>query len=715
MLTVDKLYHPTRAIEYAAEPPIDRIGWLPRGDRYLVHHDGAYVVVDAATAAEAPWEEGENLEQALASLPDFTREQARRAVRPEFFSGDMRLALVAHENDLYLYTASTADVKRLTHSPEKEEELARLSPTGDHVAFVQDHDLWLVDCQSGELRRVTSDGSPNVLNGILDWVYQEELYGRGNFQGFWWSPDGSRIAFLRLDEEAVPQYLVPNSLPISQQLESTRYPKAGQPLPQVVVRVADVSSGDISDIPLAGFPAEDRLVGRVTWAPDGTLWIQVLNRVQNRQALLRASPDGRAVTAVVIEESPGWIEIRGTPHFLPQGDFLWLSDLPHGRTHLFRVNPTSGTKGALTAGDWDVVEFISLSEDGQTAFVVTNASGPTGRQLLAVDTETGDQRPLTTTAGVHACQVAPSGRFFIDRFSTMEQPPVLAVHNAEGKMLHIAAAPTDDRYQALKIAPARPIRIDGPDGVELSALVLLPDAFVSGHPSHRLPVLFYVYGGPQAPATLNRWNGRFYWWHQFLCQQGFAVVLCDNRSSLGRGIKDSWSIRKRFGKIELMDLHAVVDWVKKQPWADGERLGVWGWSFGGYLTAYALTHSPDVFRCGMAGAPVTDWRNYDAIYTERYMDLPQHNKEGYAASSVVAAAAMLSGRLLLVHGERDDNVHLSNTLQLAHALQHAQKQFDLMVYPGNRHSITDPPQRYHLMRLMTDFLHRQLLTGNAQP
>lgn len=237
---------------------------------------------------------------------------------------------------------------------------------------------------------------------------------------------------------------------------------------------------------------------------------------------------------------------------------------------------------------------------------------------------------------------------------------------------------------------------------------MLPNDTDMQKPLKKLPVVFHVYGGPQAPTVKNAWSGGNYWWHQMLCQKGFAVVLCDNRSARGRGIKDTWSIRKDLGRVEMRDLEDAVKWVGEQPWADSERIGLWGWSYGGYFTSYALTHSK-LFRAGIAGAPVTDWRNYDAIYTERYMDLPKDNYEGYKSSSVVESAGDLHGRLLLIHGERDENVHLSNTLQLADALQNAGKQFDLMVYPKNRHGVADPQQRAHMQQLMTEFWIRNLM------
>ncbi len=272
--------------------------------------------------------------------------------------------------------------------------------------------------------------------------------------------------------------------------------------------------------------------------------------------------------------------------------------------------------------------------------------------------------------------------------------------------MRAADPPQTDRHRYVAIGTPQRLTIPARDGLPMPAVVMLPPGMNMTSKS-KLPVLFFVYGGPQAPTTRNVWSGRNYWWHQMLCQQGYAVVLCDNRSALGRGVNDSWTIRGDMGRVELQDLKDTVAWTAEQPWADESRFGIWGWSYGGYFTAYAMTHT-DLFRAGISGAPVTDWRNYDAIYTERYMDLPQKNKAGYESSSVINSAKNLSGRMLVIHGERDDNVHISNTMQLTNALQEAGKQFDLMIYPKNRHSIGDAEQKFHLHQLMTDFLNNHL-------
>lgn len=708
-ITLDRLMAPAKGVAYGGDP-VHGAKWLKNKAEYVVSQNGRTLAIDAQTGASRRLSELDSLRSQLEELEAFTAEEARSAASIHVFTDDWKRALISHENDLYFFDAESNLARQLTHSPGDVERLAELSPDGKHVAFVQENNLWVVDCDTSELKQLTRSGSSEILNGTLDWVYQEELYGRGNFKSFWWSPDGMRIAFLRLDESPVPHYQVADSLSYAQTLESTRYPKAGQPLPLVSVWLADVHAGELTEVDLAAFPQDDRLVGRASWSPAGDLWLQVFNRVQNKQDLVRVDPGAGTVQTVFTEVSPGWIEIRGTPQFLPDGDFLWLSDVPTGRTHLFRVSSHTGQRSQVTSGEWDVESIARVAEDGKTAFVTGDISSPIEKQLIAVQLNSGEVTQITFAPGTHQTSVDASGRYFIDVFSSTDSQPFAAVHSIDGQMLRVIEAPISDRHEFLQIQPPRNLRIQARDGVEMQTQLLLPAGFNAEEPDRKLPVLFYVYGGPQTPTVSNSWEGRNYWWHQMLCQQGLAVVLCDNRSARGRGIKDTWTIRGDLCRVELRDLEDAVTWVAEQPWANRERIGVWGWSYGGYFTAYAMTHST-LFRCGIAGAPVTDWRNYDAIYTERYMDLPQRNESGYDSSSVVEAAANLHGRLLLIHGERDDNVHISNTLQLAHALQLADKQFDLMIYPENRHAIVGPAQKYHLHRLMTDFLQQYLL-GN---
>ncbi|MFK7734938.1 MAG: DPP IV N-terminal domain-containing protein [Pirellulaceae bacterium] len=706
-ISLERLFDPERSVNYGgdrARPP----RWLKNSNEYLITGGyGRTYAVDAATGSRRRLTELDSLRGKLEDLEAFSSQQARDAASIGVFTDDWAHALLTHENDLYYFNSEKDSVRQLTESSEEREQLADLSPTGEKVAFVRDNNLWVVDCESSELKQLTQDGSEQLLNGILDWVYQEELYGRGNFKGFWWSPDGKQIAMLQLDQTPVPTYQVSDSISFGQTLEATRYPKAGEPIPTARVWLVDVASGELQQVDLGNWPENDRLVGRVSWAPDGELWLQVFNRVQNQQDLVHVDPATGDTETLFTEVSPGWIEIRTTPQFLPTGDFLWLSDLPEGRTHLFRVSTENGKKTQLTSGDWDVADLLTVSLDKRYAFVSGNISSPIESQLLRVDLASGDVTQVTAAPGSHRASVSASGEYFIDVFSSADSQPFASLNSIDGQLLRVLAAPISDRHQFVDIQRPKLFTIPARDGVELQSQLMLPPGFDPEKPDRKLPVVFYVYGGPQAPTVNNAWEGRSFWWHQMLCQQGFAVLLCDNRSARGRGVKDTWTIRGDMCRVELQDLEDAVSWLGEQSWADVDRVGIWGWSYGGYFTSYALTHSKS-FKCGIAGAPVTDWRNYDAVYTERYMDLPQDNEAGYKSSSVVEAAENLSGSLLIIHGERDDNVHMSNTLQLTYALQKAGKQFQLMIYPKNRHGIVDRDQRYHMHRMMTDFFKREL-------
>ncbi len=715
--TFNRMMKPGETIDLSSGNQMRSFSWSENASKpeYSYLRERQRFIADAETGGTRRLEINHQLEAALAKLETFTSSEAHEvASRFHEGMGGSDRKLIEHKGDLYLYDAASQTARRVTDSPDKAKAMVEINSTGRHAAFVRDNNLWLVDCQSATESPLTENGSTELLNGILDWVYQEELYGRGNFKAFWWSPDGRYLTYLQLDQTEVPEYIVLDSTGVQQTVERTRYPKSGDPNPKVKVIVVDVNDKSSREIDLSAYSEDDRLVGRVSWSPDNQLWLQVFNRVQNRQDLVRVDPKSGQSKAVLHEQTEGWIEIRGTPRFLADGSFLWLSDIPNGRTHLYHVDAGTGNRKALTSGDWDATEVLTVTTDEKTVFVYGNLGSPIEKHLVAVDLKAATYKKLTEEPGTHDVSVDPTGAYFIDTFSSVTMPPVTLLNSTDGTLVRILSAPTRDRHLYLQAQTPKLLTIPTRDGLPLQAQVMLPWGvdFDSSPESNsdtpgRLPVLFYVYGGPQNPTVHNSWRQRDHRWHQSLCAQGYAVVLCDNRSARGRGVGDSWTIRGNMGRVELQDLEDAVAWVGKQPWADPERIGVWGWSYGGFMTAYALTHS-QLFKAGISGAPVTDWHNYDSIYTERYMDLPEPNQDGYKSTSVVGAAEDLHGRLMLIHGERDDNVHLSNTLQLANALQAAGKHFDLMIYPRARHGVVDPRQSFQMYQMMTEFLEKNL-------
>jgi dipeptidyl aminopeptidase/acylaminoacyl peptidase len=705
-LTLEKLYSKDRVSFSGMAAPFPK--WLTDKAQYIAQHDNRIVTVDCQTGAMQPFDRPGKLADALAKLQAFSERAASYRNSLSAFDATFENALIEHKGDLYLYRSSQDSVRQLTHDAKQTKQVPALSPTGSHVAFVHENNIWVVDCESTETRQLTKDGGGEILNGYLDWVYQEEVYGRGQFKSYWWSPDGKHIAYLRLDETPVPTFVVDNSLPFAQSIEKMRYPKSGQPNPLVTLHVLEIASGSQTEIPLSDYAPDDRLVVRVGWSsvhPTHVVY-QVQNRIQSILDVWAYDVATKQQKKLLEERSPAWVDVIDEPRWLPDGSFLWMSDSVGGRRHLYHYDP-NGRRTALTEGAWDVKEVSWVAKDGGQVIVLAHRSAPTNTDVLAIDIKNRTISALGSESGSHRISVHPSGEYLFDAWSDMSHPSQPWLCDKVGKPIRYVGGPKSDRFDYVKTQTPELFTIAARDGFEMQSILYKPTEFEQRKKQAKIPVLIHVYGGPQAPTVENSWTHRSDLWHRFMAEQGVAVLLCDNRSALGKGNSDTWKIYRDMGSTELRDLEDAVGWLKEQDWVDGDRIGMWGWSYGGYFTAYAMTHSK-LFRAGIAGAPVTDWNNYDSIYTERYMSTPQLNPEGYKTSSAVAAAKNLSGRLMIIHGEIDDNVHMANSMQLVHALQKAGKQFDLMVYPNNRHGITDPEQSAHQYRLMTYFFLREL-------
>ena len=711
-LSVKTLFHPKDKFDFDG-PNLPEAKWSSTADRFelVIQRGKQWMVHDRQTGAERAWE------------PTVDKVGELRRI-------DDGLAIVRDEDQPEWITR---DARAWRHPT--------LSPDGQQVAFVEANDLYIVNIQDGQRRRITSDESDTILNGILDWSYQEEIYGRGNFKAIWWSPDSRQLAFLRLDITAVYPFTLADSRTPRGGTLTTRYPKVGDPIPAAQLWVTD-NDGRLTPIFQPAEDEREQLIVRVGWHPGGQHVIyQVMNRLQNwlevRQSPPVTATGGPAAEhgerVLTRDESTTWVEVLGEPHWLPDGQFLWLSDQPVGRRRVWRISADGRLRVAVTPSDMDVRSIEFVSPDGQLMFVTGDRQrGTVGQQIYRVDLTADSRQPdglttamqaVTTEPGWHEVDVSPDGKWLLDRFSRLEQPPELRLLEIVGSQPADASGdgaevpPSIEVRKRVLVAAAKietpllPVQwltITTADGVPLPAYLIRPAASSQqAGPSGRTPVLIETYGGPQAPSAVDRWSGPRHLYRQMLAQQGIAVLVTDNRSSAGRGIADTWKTHRRMGVIELADTLVAVDWLKQQPWVKADAIAMRGWSFGGFLTAYALTHS-DAFAAGVAGGSPTDWRNYDAIYTERYMGSPIDNKAGYDETSVNLAAKELHGALLLIHGEMDDNVHPANTLQLARELQRAGKRFDMMVYPGSAHGVKDADQVYHMMQMVTAFLHEHL-------
>jgi dipeptidyl-peptidase 4 len=692
------------------------VEWASDGVHLAVEKDGKFVWIDpetgAETAATEPPEDAqaaklaEERKKAFAALPGMEEKEAARLAGRRGESSDDDKALLIHQGDKHYFHRQGGAAVELTLA--KGAELSDLSPDGAWVGYVAGGDLHITDTAKNQDHSVTSGGGPLLLHGKLDWVYQEEVYGRGDFKAFWWSSDSKHVAFLKLDEAPVHDFTVIDDLPPdgSKRVlpEVSKYPKAGDPNPIVTLGAAASAGGEVVWMDLSRYKPEDEiLIVRVGWNPTGDrIVFQVQDRIQTWLDLCYGDPRTGKVTVLVHETSPNWVNILEVPRWLKDGTFLWQSERT-GHKHLYRYKPEGELVAAVTSGDWDVWDVVELDEERGLIWFSGNKDGAVGSNVYRIGLDGKGLVRLTQGRGTHEIELSTDRKHFIDRWSSLSDPPSVRVCNADGKILRElgqADVPAVAEYNAgtweLLQIPAR-------DGYLLDAALLKPASF---DPKHSYPVWVPTYSGPDAPSVSDRWSSST--WYQFLAQEGVLVFQVNVRSASRRGQQSIGTCYKQLGVGELQDLEDAVAWLTGHPWADAKRVGITGWSYGGTMTAYALTHSK-AFSLGIAGAGVYDWRMYDTIYTERYMSTPQLNPEGYEKSSVLAGAKNLDGRLVLLHGTMDDNVHLQNTIQLVYALQQAGKDFELMLYPESRHGVGGGEQRWHMRRLEWRAIREHLL------
>jgi dipeptidyl-peptidase-4 len=536
-------------------------------------------------------------------------------------------------------------------------------------------------------------------------VYQEEIYGRGSFRGYWWSPDSANIAFLQLDEQPVPEFTIVDHVPTRLELETWDYPKAGDPNPRVRLGVVRPIGGEVQWVDLSKYAPLDFLIVNVSWTPDSS---QVVYQVQNREQtwldLNLVERGGTNPRTILRETTKAWVSVHGAPIWLKDGSFLWQSERD-GWSHLYHYKADGGLIGRVTSGEWEVRAVHGVDEGNEWVYFSGTERSPIGLDAYRVKLDGSSLTRLTERPGTHRVNFSPGRVLFLDTWSDVHTPPQVRVHRYDGAELRAVHEGKVPQLAGLALSKPEFLQVKARDGFVMEAMLIKPVGF---DPSRKYPVMQFTYAGPSAPSVVNAWgstNGMFY---QLLAQRGIAVWVLDNRSASGKGARSAWTSYKNFGEQELRDIEDGIAWLRQQRWVDATRIGLFGWSFGGFMTSYALTHSKS-FAMGIAGGSVTDWSLYDSIYTERYMLMPQNNPEGYARSSVIGAAKNLHGELLLLHGVIDDNVHMQNTLKLAYELQKAGKPFRMMLYERSRHGVTDPPLLKHMRQLMLDFITETLL------
>ena len=705
-----------------SEPPLSgalpsRFQWHPDGKRLtFLRRAGAETTslfaIDVAKGSEALLLDGAKL-----ALPGEKPRPLPLATAT--WLPDGQTLLVPTDGDVFSVDVRTGSVRPLVQTKEKE-EYAEASPDGRSVAFGRGSDLFVVDVATAKETRLTQGGSDTLLNGKLDWVYEEELASRSG-RAYLWSPDSKAIAYLQLDQARVLRFPIVDFLPVRSEVEWQRYPKAGAP--NAIVRLGVVGlekDGRPGPERLLSFDPDDVYVlPQLGWTPDSrSVAFQHMNRAQSELELrllpVPVSPREPlgAPRTVLSERSKAWVNTFGPPRFLKDGRrFLWLSERD-GFAHVYLCD-VAGACRAVTQGPWIVDGRVSFTGSGP-GFVLDERSGflyftatekdPRERHLYRVRLDGTGRTRLTREDGTHRTVVSPGGRFYADTWSDVQTPPRAWVTSQDGTRRFVLEANPDPEILKYERGSLEWVELRAADGTALYGSLLKPADF---DPARRYPVIVSVYGGPHAQTVTNAWE------HvsprdSLLASRGFLVFKLDNRGMAARGTAFEFPLHRDMGKVELQDQLVGVDHLRSLPFVDPGRIGITGWSYGGYLTLYALTNAPSVFKAAVAGAPVTDWKHYDSIYTERYMGTPENNPKGYETSSPLQKAAALEADLLLIHGASDDNVHLANTMAFVAALVKAGKPYALQVHPRQLHGFRPKEDRIARDRALLAHFERTL-------
>lgn len=674
---------------------------------------------DVATGATALLVDSADVlpgEEVLSDEEKARRERQRTAALSGIvdyqWSPDGKTLLFPLGGELYLYDLSKSGrtaVRKLTTGAGFATD-PKVSPKGGFVSFIRGRNLWVIEVATGDEIQLTTDGSEVIGNGVAEFVADEEM---GRHTGYWWAPDDSAIAFARIDESAVPVQKRYEVYPDRTEVVEQRYPAAGDT--NVAIRLATIAPkrgatpqwvdlGNNADIYLA----------RVDWRDPQRLTFQRQSRDQRRLELIEVALASGKQRTLIVETAKTWVPLHDALRFLEDGRFLWSSERS-GFEHLYLASEDGRQLKPLTRGDWPVDALLAVDEAkglvyfsaGRTADGQADARQS---QLHVVPLAGGRIRTLSTERGMHAASFAKNASVYVDSWSNAGTPPQIALHRADGtfvaNLIDNDPAKPDHPY-AKYLAAHRPVEfgtLTAADGkTPLHYSVIKPPGF---DPARRYPVLVYVYGGPAAQTVTDSWPGRGdHFFNQYMAQQGYVVFSLDNRGTPRRGAAFGGALYAKQGTVEVADQQAGVAWLRAQPWVDGERIGVHGWSNGGYMTLMLLAKAADDYTCGVAGAPVTDWALYDTHYTERYMDLPAANVDGYREASVFTHIdGIRPDALLLLHGMADDNVLFGNSTKLMSLLQKRAVPFELMTYPGAKHGLRgrDALHRYRLTQTYLD-------------
>ena len=654
----------------------------------------------------------------IASSKDILKDNTKSIEGYEFSADEGKLLIQTETHSIYRHSFSANyyiyDIGNKRSAPlsdfsEGKQRLAQFSPKGDMVAFVRDNNIYIYNLEFREEEQITFDGKENVLiNGYPDWVYEEEF---GFNRGFYWSPNGDRIAYYKFDESEVKEFQMAMYGDLYPDQYKFKYPKAGEENSVVGVYVYDLNAMTSKRVDIG--KKKDIYIPRIKWTKDNDkLCVMRMNRHQNHLEFLltdmgKAQPFELGTDVIFSEKSDTYIDISDDLTFLADGQtYLWTSQRD-GFNHIYQFNMRGEVVKQITTGSWDVIEFLGYDEAKSNIYFLGSAEGPLEQHVYAQSIKKSDHKKLSDKAGNNSAVFSDSFKFYINFHSDANTPSYITLHNAKGKEIRVLAnnAKLKRTLKKYDLAKKEFFEFQNSSGTSLNCWMIKPKNFDT---NKKYPVLVAIYGGPGHNTVKNSWGGSTGLWHHMMAQEGYIVVSCDPRGTMYRGRDFMHSTYMELGKLETEDFIDFAKHMQSMSFVDPGRIGMQGWSYGGYMTSLAMTKGADQYKAGIAVAPVTNWRYYDSIYTERFMRKPQENADGYDDNSPINHVDKMKGSYLLVHGSADDNVHYQNTMEMIDALVKANKEFDLFIYPNKNHGIYGGTTRLHLFNKMTNFLLKNL-------
>ncbi|MFD2241401.1 S9 family peptidase [Flectobacillus roseus] len=691
-----------------SQKQVRSINWMKDGSFYSALENGRIVkhqVTDGA-AVETLFDEGvsvENLGQKI-TIADYTLSSNEQKILIETDPEQIYRRSSRAEN--FVYDIKSKKLVKL--SAGGKQSFATFSPDGTKIAFVRQNNLFMVDLNTMAERQITTDGKwNNIINGMCDWVYEEEF---SFAKAFFWSPDSRKIAFYTFDESKVPEY----NMQMWGKLYPTdyryKYPKAGEPNSAVSISVYNLV--DTKTVKMDLGKETDLYIPRIRWTINtNVLSISRLNRYQNKMELIHADAFTGKTTTILIEESRTYVDVENFGDdltYLADGKSFIMSSEKDGYKHLYQYDMSGREVRKITSGNWEVDNFYGIDESTNTLYFTSTEIASIERHLYSISLDGKVKKKLSAERGMNSANFSPDFKYFILNNSASNSPLKVSLYRSANTQLIKVLEDNADlraRLTGYNISPKEFTVIKTADGVELNSWMIKPTNF---DPNKKYPLLMFVYGGPGSQQVLNQYDGANFYWYQILAQKGYIVACVDNRGTGGRGSEFKKCTYLNLGKLEVHDQIEAAKYFGKLPFIDAARIGIQGWSYGGFMASNCLFQGADVFKAAIAVAPVTNWRYYDTVYTERFLRTPQENPSGYDDNSPVTHAKNLKGNFLLVHGTGDDNVHFQNAVALEDALIKNNKQFQSFYYPNKNHGISGGNTRLHLYTMMTNFLEKNL-------